>query len=180
MARTLAEDPSEQRVIDDVQRHGWHIVCVDEDEDGPAFAYSIGLFHTLKHPEIILFGLPIETMGSSINALGQAISSGAKFADGHESDQVLEDYLCIFRTVPFEAYPEYLGFAKWFYQSETFPVLQCIWPDTEHRYPWHPDCPVEVQRRQPMLGSALGWPFHEGKNRDSAEGAWRRYLDGQI
>jgi hypothetical protein len=100
-----------------------------------------------------------------INAIGEEVRKGAKYEDWHESDQVLDGYSCMFRAVPFEVYPDYLGYAMWFYRSEAFPVLQCVWPDNQHRYPWEKDCHPEVRRRQPILGQKLDWPFQAGKNR---------------
>ncbi len=66
--------------------------------------------------------------------------------------------------MPKKVYAEYLGYARWFYQSDSFPVLQCIWPDKQHRYPWHPDCHPKVKERQPVLAQDHDWPFHEAKN----------------
>ncbi len=166
MVRTQGNDPEEQRVIDDVHQFGWHIVGVEDDPEGPAFAYSVGMFHTLNHPEIIIIGLnDAETMMHIINSIGDEIRKGAKFQDWHESDQILDGYSCMFRSVPTEVYPDYLGNAMWFHRPEPFPVLQCVWPDNQHRYPWHPECQSGIVQRQPVLARSLDWPFHEGKNR---------------
>src|SRR5262249_27846256 len=43
--------------------------------------------------------------------------------------------------------------------------LQCVWPDAQHRYPWHPEFPVALAQRQPVLSDDTSWPFHEGRNR---------------
>lgn len=166
MVRTKGDDDDEQRVIDDIREYGWHVVGIEADEEGPAFAYSIGLQHTLQHPEIIVFGLnDAETMMYIINTVGDEIRKGSTFEDWHESDEILNGYSCMFRRVPAEAYPDYLGYAKWFYRPESFDVLQCFWPDKQHRYPWHPDCQESVKQRQPILAQDDAWPFHEGKNR---------------
>lgn len=177
MVRTKGDDASEQRVIDDVKRHGWHVVGIEDDAEGPGFAYSIGLQHSLNHPEIIIFGLKdAKTMMQIINVIGDEVRKGERFEDWHESDQVLDGYSCIFRTVPAGTYPEYLGYALWFYRPDSFPVLQCVWPDKQHRYPWHPDYPPELRQRQPILAQTQDWPFHEGKNR--AAFTTNRVLDG--
>src|SRR4051794_27391344 len=34
-------DEHDRKLLADVERHGWHVVCVEEDEEGPGFAYSI-------------------------------------------------------------------------------------------------------------------------------------------
>jgi hypothetical protein len=166
VVRTKGDDANEQRVIDDVRQHGWHVVGIEDDAEGPGFAFSIGLYHTLKHPEIIIFGLKdARTMMHVINAVGEEVRKKARFEDWHESDQVLDGYSCMFRTVPPDVFPDYLGFALWFYQSAVFPVLQCVWPDSQHRYPWQDDCHPEVRRRQPILQPRRDWPFCDGKNR---------------
>lgn len=164
MVRTHGDDEHEQRVIDDVQRCGWHIVAI-EDGPGPQFAYSIGLFHTLGQPEIIMFGLRSTTAGKIINTIGEEMRKGAKFEDWHESDQILDGYSCIFRKVDPDLYSEYVGYAMWFYRPDKFPVLQCVWPDKAGRYPWQPGVTAEFFERQPILAQRQGWPFHQGKNR---------------
>lgn len=165
MVRTHGDDESEQRVIDDVKEYGWHIVGIGEDSEGPAFAYSIGLYHSFKHPEVILFGLKDhDTMVSVINRIGELVREGQAFDDWQESDQILTNYSCVFRTVPSDWYAEYLGYAMWFYRSNSFPVLQCIWPDGNHKYPWHSDCAPNVRSRQTILAKETGWPFLDAKN----------------
>lgn len=166
MVRTKGDDADEQRVIDDIKEYGWHVVGIEADEHGPAFAYSVGLQHTLNHPEIIVFGLnDAETMAHIINTIGEAVKSGVAFEDWDESDQILDGYSCVFRTIPAESYPDYIGYAMWYYRPNPFPVLQCFWPDKQHRFPWDPDCHPSVQQRQPILSEKDDWPFNEGKNR---------------
>ena len=177
MARTKGDDEDEQRVIDDIHRVGWHIVGIEDDLEGPPFAYSIGIQHTLSHPEIIIFGLnDAPVMMNIINTIGEEIRKGARFQDWYESDQILQGYSCIFRTVPPDVFPDYLGYAMWFYRPNPFPVLQCVWPDSQHRFPWHPDCQSGVRDRQPILAQQTGWPFTAGKNR--AVFATKPVLDG--
>jgi hypothetical protein len=152
MVQTHGDNESEQRVIDDVQRVGWHIIGIQGDSEGPAFSFSFGLFHTFQLPEIIIVGLPkMENMAAIINLIGGEMRTGFCVEDGRESDQILEGYRCIFRRVATDLYPEYLGYAMWFYEYKEFPVLQCVWPDKNHRYPWHPEFTAGLKERQPVL-----------------------------
>ena len=63
MTRSLeeADDLSslDAKVLREIHTDGWQItgVLARELEQGPDFAYSIGFFHTMEHPEVILFGL---------------------------------------------------------------------------------------------------------------------------
>lgn len=164
MVQTIWHDENERRVIEDVQKFGWHIVGVEDDPEGPAFAYSIGIYHTLKQPEIIIFGLnSMATMVRIVNAIGEEMRKGTKFEDWTESDQILEGYSCMFRHVHDGFYTKYLGFAIWFYRPDYFPVLQCVWPDRQGRYPWQPEFSAELYPRQPILARETPWRFHEGE-----------------
>jgi hypothetical protein len=166
VVRTRGQDESEQRVIDDVQRVGWHVVGVEADAEGPGFAYSIGLYHTFGQSEIILFGLDVkETMFPIVNLVGEQMRQDANFEDWYESDKLLESANCIFRNVEREHYAEYFGYAIWFYEGLEFPAMQCVWPDRAGNYPWELGFPPELKERQPVLTERIGWPFHEGKNR---------------
>lgn len=158
-------DEHDRQLLADVEQYGWHVIAVEEDEEGPAFAFSIGLNHNFDHPEVILFGLPVSVMHQIVNGVGGKIKSGEKFDHLDESGDIPEGYNVCFRTVERQHYREYLGYARWFYQGDDFPALQCVWPDSSHRYPWDAEAVSDFLRRQPVLSDDTTWPFHEGKNR---------------
>src|SRR4051812_14434557 len=60
-------DRADLMIIENAQRHGWHVVMVPEDEIGPGFAYTIGLSHTHGGPELGMFGLDIHAMHHMLN-----------------------------------------------------------------------------------------------------------------
>lgn len=163
--RPVPQDDHDRKLLADVQGHGWHVIGVEADEEGPGFAYSIGLFHTFRHPEFIVFGLTVKVMHPIINSIGEQVRKGSKFGHLDEADDVVEGYNVCFHTVERKHYREYLGYARWFYQGDDFPILQCVWPDKEHRYPWHPDFNENLAARQPVLSGEKSWLFQEGKNR---------------
>ena len=47
---------------DDIATYGWHVIKVLEDDEGPGFAFTIGLHQRFAHPELIVFGLPPDTI----------------------------------------------------------------------------------------------------------------------
>jgi hypothetical protein len=100
-----------------------------------------------------------------INVIGEEVRSGGRFEHLDESGDVLEGYNVAFRTVERSYYRDYLGYARWFYNGDDFPTLQCVWPDSQHRYPWHPTSSESLAQRQPLLSADRSWPFHEGGNR---------------
>jgi hypothetical protein len=158
-------DDHDRKLLADFGRHGWHVVGVEEDEEGPGFAYSIGLYRSFGHPEVIVFGLPVRVMHRTINGVGEQVRSGERFGHLDEAGDVLEGYNVAFRTVKRRHYADYLGYARWFYRGDDFPALQCVWPDSAHRYPWHPEFDAALSRRQPVLSDDTSWPFQEGRNR---------------
>ncbi len=162
MVRTTPDDDYDRKLLSDVERHGWHIVGIDDDDEGPAYVFSVGMFHTLGHPEICMFGLSsTKTMGQIINGIGDLIKSGQSFDDWEESDEVLEGYSCMFRTVTPKLYREYFGYARWFYEGDDFPMLQCVWPDGDHNYPWDAEYNAQTQS---VMATKRAWPFNEAKN----------------
>ncbi|QDT13501.1 DUF4262 domain-containing protein [Stieleria marina] len=162
MVRTKPDDESDRKLLADVVDHGWHLVGIDDDDEGPAYVFSVGLFHTLGHPEICLFGLgSTTTMSQIINGIGDLIKSGQTFEDWHESGEILDGYACMFRSVNPSLYREYFGYDLWFYEGPDFPMLQCVWPDRQHNYPWNAEFNSQPQ---PVLASTSAWQFKEAKN----------------
>ena len=146
-------DDVDLQVINDVDAYGWHVLLIPEEGDLPAFAFSIGLFYTFQHPEILMIGQKIENMHQLINGIGESIRAGATFQDGGSYPDVVEGYDCVFVSVDPTHYDEYLGYAQWFYQSKDFPTLQCVWPDRHSHFPWDPEASDWVRQRQPVLNS---------------------------
>src|SRR5262245_6980667 len=147
-----AEDDSDRKLLGDIARVGWHIVGIEADDEGPGYAFSVGLYHTYSHPEIIIFGLKNETAAQLINVIGYQVKGGTRFEDG-ESDAVAEGFPVTFKTVPVTAYREYVGYALWFYRSFDFPLLQCVWPDKAGRFAWDDGYDHRFDQLQPILGN---------------------------
>lgn len=166
MVRTTPDDDFDRKLLADVASHGWHLVGIDDDPEGPGYVFSVGMFHTLGHPEICMFGLSsTKTMGQIINGIGDLIRSGQSFDDWKESQDVLAGYLCMFRHVDPTSYREYFGYALWFYEGPEFPMLQCVWPDKQHRYPWDSNFDSRMVQPQPVLAQKKSaWPFIDAKN----------------
>jgi hypothetical protein len=159
------QDEGEAKLLANVKDPGWHVIGVMESEEGPAFVYTIGLYHNFRHPEIIALGLDVPILWQIVNVIGDKVKEGAKFEDKHEADGILEGYLVFFRRMEKRHYREYLGYARWFYEGDEFPTLQCVWPDKSRRYPWHPEASEQFRQRQPFLYDPASWRFQEGRNR---------------
>ena len=151
----IAKDASDRKLLADVERVGWHIVGIYDDEGNPGYAFSVGLFHTFEHPEIIVFGLTGETAAEIINIIGMQVRVGTRFKANDLSNDVAERLPVVFTMVPKDSYREYLGYALWFYQSLDFPVLQCVWPDEAGLFAWQDGYDQRFDRLQPILATSL-------------------------
>ncbi len=145
------DEDDDREFVEGIEEHGWRVVLIPEDEDGPGFAYSVGLFRNFEHPEIIIFGLDLELMHGLINNMGEDVRNGSTFETGRRVEDVLEGYAVEFREVARRHHREYLGYAGWFYGGENFPAIQCVWPDMEGRFPDDPDASESLREAQPLL-----------------------------
>jgi len=71
-------EQAEKRIIQDVEKFGFHMALLEDDGYLPAFAYSIGLFKTYQHPEIIIFGLKRNVMNNLLHYIGEEVKKGTK------------------------------------------------------------------------------------------------------
>jgi hypothetical protein len=92
--RKYSDEPEERAAEEqcerDIQSYGLHILKVTGDDEWPEFAYTVGLFHSFNHPEVIVLGLPGETAQAILNNLADVIRSGKRFAAGDQSDDLVE------------------------------------------------------------------------------------------
>lgn len=146
---------SDRKVIYDINTHGWHVTIVLPDGANPGWAYSIGLFHTFRHPEILVFGLDGDLMHQLINHVGREARRGARIEPEQEYGDIIERYRCMFRPVNTSWYPHVLCYATWFYKGSAFPALQLFWPDKAQRYPWDPNFESRFLGDQPLLFQAV-------------------------
>jgi len=98
-----------------------------------------------------MLNLQLDTMHEIINLIGASVKKGKTFEPGKSYADILERFNCSFQSVLPAYYGEYVGFSRWFYEGDSFPILQCFWPDTSNRFPWQPDCDADVRESQPLL-----------------------------
>lgn len=119
-----------------IERFGLHVQAVfPTDEGEPGWAYSIGLFHTYGHPELVTSGLPPRTAGQCFNEIGRRAAKGLKLADGSQLDDLLTSTVA-FKAIPPDLFGDEVGLATRFYGKVAYPLLQLVWQDVEHRFPW--------------------------------------------
>ena len=159
-------DEADRRILENVNEHGWHVALVLEQGTTPGWGYSIGFYHTFRHPEVVVFGLPKDLAHSVINFVGDDIKAGKRFESGKQYAELLDGVLCTLQRVEKVWYRPFLGRAIAFYNGEAFPVLQCVWPDKDQNYPWDPKYRSDWLWAQPLL-------FHSDPTKANAKGLLR-------
>ena len=97
MTRSLEDfrglSASDAKVLEDIRTHSWHVTGVfpSQGNTGPDWAFSIGLFHSFVHPEIIVFGLKLDVCMSVINEIGGQVKSGKHYDAGEEYGDILNN-----------------------------------------------------------------------------------------
>ncbi|MDP2624287.1 MAG: DUF4262 domain-containing protein [Actinomycetota bacterium] len=139
-------DQEDARIIETIRRVGWFINyiggeccsrpgCDSPPDEGPPFAYTIGLFG-LGHPEMLIFGVDTTTAAGVLNALGEHVRHGGTVMPG-----VVIPVPGWRRVVP-EQVPnpgEIVLWANDFYQrppEHSVPVIQLTYDDDQGRFPW--------------------------------------------
>ena len=170
-------EATESIINADIENEGCHIVLVAADEYLPAFAYTIGLFRTYHHPELICFGLAPEVLRSMLNEAHQLIKQGKKLIPGYLFPEFLKGYNTQFLKVNPAYYPDYFSLAQAFYNFRNFPALQLVWPDKQHKFPWEQSFNQDLKFNQPLLDRNSDFKFLE--ERDTRAFTTRQVLEGQ-
>jgi hypothetical protein len=132
---------------------GWKVMGISAGKEGPGFAYTIGLYHNYKHPEIILFGLPIETALTLLNDVGDRVKGGEVIQPNVTYTDLVQKYPVMFKPISnndSDTREDLLGIAVRFYGHVNFPVLQFIWTDPKGKFPWESDCEMKTKLCQPL------------------------------
>jgi len=157
----------DRNIYRDILTEGCTILVIEPDEHRPDlqsdFAYSIGFYLNLLHPEFLIMGASGNAAARLMNWLFASIESGKRIKENDTvtCDLGKGDRKLVARLVSQERYFDYLGYACWFYRSllwkvppvaeHKFPVLQLFWPDPAGLYPWEPGCDARAREIQTLV-----------------------------
>ncbi|MGN7721853.1 DUF4262 domain-containing protein [Chitinophaga sp. 22620] len=162
-------DPSgqeaRQAILANIEKFGCHLVQIETDGYLPGFVYTIGLFKEFGHPEIICFGLKPAVMASILNHACDLVKKGENLTINRPYTGFLQGFEIQFLEVDKAYYPDYVGYAGWFYDMTfDFPLLQLIWPDKQQHFPWEPGFNPDWKFKQPLLDRNMDFKFFEERN----------------
>ena len=131
------DDDGDVKLLRDVREHGWHVVGIPDDEEGPGFSFTVGVYLRTLQPEILIMGVPIEPSHRILNATAEYLMAGGTLTPETRYTDFVDGREVLFRPIHRSQFHEYLGCANWFYRPSgvSFPALQCIWPDLQGRFP---------------------------------------------
>lgn len=159
--------PRELNMVWHIEEHGWSVVVVAEEREVPGWAYSVGLWHTMRSPEVCMFGLRGRDMHTWVNAVGQQVRAGQVLRQDEERFGVLDGFPVVVRPVDPTWQDEMLTLAGDFYRTAV-PAVQLVWPDRDGRFPWDPGAGERCRVNQPSL-----WLPRD----DHPPGQWTRLAD---
>ena len=154
----------DHKIMADIEQYGLAVIMLDATDYLPSFAYSIGLWRTFQHPEIICFGLTIKTLGQLINDVADLVRNGHTIETNRDYDDFFEKGRAQFVPVDKRNLGDYFGTAMDIYDTDDFPALQFVWTDRNDRFPWEKDFEEEFSYRQPLLDRNADFKFREAKN----------------
>lgn len=145
-------NPRDQSVAASTRDYGWHVMGVHADSEAPAgWAYSIGMWHTLRSPEVCIFGLDVDVMMPLVNDAGDAVRNGPPLMPDQRRDDIYDNYPAVIRPVHESWCHDFFGVGLDFYQVSPLPMAQLFWPDREGRFPWEDDAADYCRENQPLL-----------------------------
>lgn len=151
-ARWQRGDRHEDFIVRAIDEHGWAVQIVPGGDDGPGFAYTVGLFARYRLPELICVGLRGEVMHAMLNECGARMRDRGPPALEVPFDGVLDDYPVLLRAVMSpDSYRRHVGYALWLYAGHNFPLLQLVYPDLAGRFPGEGGVNPALAAQQPLL-----------------------------
>lgn len=133
----VPEDDSDRKLLFDVETYGWHMVVIEQDDEGPEYIFTVGLYYSFEHPEVVIMGLPRNVMCQLLQDMVKRIQEGKRYSESN-LDNELASFPIAFRDIDISRYQADLGYATWFYKNlpTPFPALQFVWPDKCGKFPW--------------------------------------------
>jgi hypothetical protein len=117
-------------------KFGWAAVGIFS-EDEPPWMYTVGLQDTHDHPELVIYGLPLNLMHELLASAVQEIEQGKRFEPGTLADGVIAGYKVAVVKVDEPLDPRYpLNVATFFKEDDLIEAVQFVWPQEGGEFPW--------------------------------------------
>ncbi|WP_033322861.1 DUF4262 domain-containing protein [Actinomadura atramentaria] len=139
------------RTIVHITEYGWSTVLVQPEGGLPGWAYTIGLWHSHRAPELAMFGADVYETEEILNALGRRTAAGTGPDDGERRPAAVRGRPAEFRAADVRWYAALLPGAVSFYRRPPLPFLQVVWADEAGLPPWDAAAAPDFRAVQPWL-----------------------------
>ena len=119
------DDAGDEKLLGDVREHGWHVVGVPDDDEGPGFCFTVGVYLRTLQPEILMTGVLIEPTHRVLNAIAEYLMAGGTITPEARYSNFVDGREVLFRPIHQTQFHEYLGCANWFYRRSGIPA-SCV------------------------------------------------------
>jgi Domain of unknown function (DUF4262) len=160
----MEQEAQEAVVIRNIEQFGLSVMLIDGTDYLPACAYTVGLFETFKHPELITFGLSASTLHEVLNVGGEFVKQGQVLRPETVYPEFFEGVDATMVRVDPRNVPDYFGYAIWYHKTTQFPCLQLVWTDRKGRYPWEAGFDKHLRALQPLLDRNADFKFKEPRH----------------
>lgn len=143
-------------LLADIEKNGIQIVFDEDEEAQSSRAFTIGLWHTQKQPEIVVLGLPEELAERVLELVIDDIEDGVFCAAEQKREGIVHGYPVWFGKVTADQVRALLPEIAHAYGSADVPVLQLVYPDKQGRWPWDADVREGFRDAQPVLAHLGG------------------------
>lgn len=126
----------------DIGEYGWAATAVapTEDHPGEVFCYTVGLYRSYDHPELVIVRMNPDTAHAILGDLVSRIKAGERFEADRRYPELFNGrnrrYDAFFLDVEEGNRDKYLLGAKRWNAYEEFPALQVVFPDPANLMPW--------------------------------------------
>jgi len=158
--------PASEPLAGHIARRGWAVVSVPEEGRRPAYAFTVGLWHSFAHAEASVFGRDEREMVRWLDTVAAEVEAGRVLHPDRQGDDVLDPVEVFPRPALASWHRHLFASALAFYRGQPVPMLQLVWPDERGVLPWEPGCADGCRRSQPWLWDRVtaapapaGWRF---------------------
>ncbi len=116
------------QVSRELKEHGWALVCTEYE--GHPYQFTVGLETYHAHPELEVLGLHPDLGQQVLTHFVERVRSGTRLCGGEFFSDILKGYDLFIVENPLDPDGPPITGGR----------LRVVWPDANHRYPWHADC----------------------------------------
>ncbi len=152
------------KIISEVNTHGYSVIISETSKYLPPVAFTVGLQQKYNHPEIIIFGLPAHNMKSILADVTDMVKTGIKIQLSTCYNDFFDNGSAEFLELAEENINDYFIEIPELQNGKKRAALQLVWTDSKNKFPWEEGFDPEFRWKQPLLDRNVNFKFREEKD----------------